>query len=274
MFGALFLILWALFYATMPLLRRVGALAARVIASASVRWAGVSRFTNWFRAYAPIALVVVVGALITGWAGDEFIDLAELLHVHNPTMQDLDVVAHDWAVSKRTAGATTFFSVMTLIGSPPALAAIVVSAAVGLALMHRYRWMLYLLLTTAGGSLLDMELKRFFARARPDIAEMLRQVHGYSFPSGHAMGSTVVFGALSYLAVRSAIRWGWKAAWLALAWTLIAAISLSRVYLGVHWISDVGAGIAAGAMWVGVTTLAYETVRQIRMLRAKRVSDS
>jgi undecaprenyl-diphosphatase len=99
---------------------------------------------------------------------------------------------------------------------------------------------------------------------------MLRRAHGYSFPSGHAMGSTIVFGALSYLAFRSATRWRWKAAWLAFAWTLIAAISFSRVYLGVHWISDVGAGIAAGAMWVGVTTLAYETVRRIRMLRAKR----
>ena len=51
--------------------------------------------------------------------------------------------------------------------------------------------------------------------------------------------------ALSYLAFRTATHWRWKAAWLALAWTLIIAIALSRVYLGVHWISDVGAGIAA-----------------------------
>src|SRR3989442_15479017 len=95
---------------------------------------------------------------------------------------------------------------------------------------------------------------------------------GYSFPSGHAMGSTVVLGALSYLAVRTATQWRWKAAWLALTWTLIAAIALSRVYLGVHWISDVAAGVVAGMLWVGVTTLAYETLRRIRLLRAMRVS--
>ncbi len=103
---------------------------------------------------------------------------------------------------------------------------------------------------------------------------MLRLAQGYSFPSGHAMGSTVVLGALSYLAVRTTTRWQWKAAWLALAWTLIAAIALSRVYLGVHWISDVAAGVVAGALWVGVTTLAYETWRRIRLLRAMRVSGS
>ncbi|HEX9406623.1 MAG TPA: phosphatase PAP2 family protein, partial [Thermoanaerobaculia bacterium] len=70
----------------------------------------------------------------------------------------------------------------------------------------------------------------------------------------------------------TATRWRWKAACLALAWTLILGIALSRVYLGVHWSSDVAAGIAAGALWVSVTTLAYETLRRIRMLRGRRTS--
>lgn len=273
-FGALFLILWAVFYAALPLIRRSGAVGARLLARASVRWARVGRFTNWFRAYAPIALVVIVGAFIIGWAADEFLDLAELLHVHSPKLQDFDVLMHSWAVSRRDASATTFFLILTTVGSPVGLTVIVVCISVGLALMHRYRWMLYLMLTAGGGALLDFELKRFFVRARPDIAEMLRRAHGYSFPSGHAMGSTVVFLALSYLAFRSVSRWSWKAAWLALAWTLILAISLSRVYLGVHWISDVAAGIAAGTLWVALTTLAYETIRRIRMLRTKRSGDS
>lgn len=129
-------------------------------------------------------------------------------------------------------------------------------------------------MTACGGGLLDWELKRFFARARPDVAEMLRQAQGYSFPSGHAMGSSVMFGALSYLAFRLIRRWAWKAAALAFAATLVIAIATSRVYLGVHWISDVVAGVAAGLMWVGVTTVSYETLRRIRLLRYSDVRRS
>jgi len=273
-FGALFLVLWAAFYAALPLLKRVGALAARLIARASARYARIGKFTSRFEAYAPIALVVIAGGLVTAWAGDQFIDLAELVHSKSAKLQDLDALAHAWAISKRSAGATAFFSLMSTIGSPVGMASLAVCVAIVLALTHRYRWLLYLLVTSGGGSLLNMELKRYFERARPDIAEMLRLAQGYSFPSGHAMGSTVVLGALSYLAVRTTTRWQWKAAWLALAWTLIAAIALSRVYLGVHWISDVAAGVVAGALWVGVTTLAYETWRRVRLMRAMRVSGS
>jgi membrane-associated phospholipid phosphatase len=273
-FGALFLILWAVFYAALPFLKRVGTLSAPLVARASVRYARIGKLTNRFKAYAPVALIVVAGGLVIAWAGDQFIDLAELVHSKSAKLQDLDSLAHAWAISKRTPGATTFFSLMSTIGSPVGLVVVVIGVTIVLALTHRYRWMLYLLVTSGGGSLLNMELKRYFARARPDIAEMLRLAQGYSFPSGHAMGSTVVLGALSYLAVRTTTRWRWKAAWLALAWTLIAAIAFSRVYLGVHWISDVAAGIVAGALWVGVTTLAYETSRRIRLMRATRVSGS
>jgi len=266
-FVALFLVLWACFAPTLPLLRRAGALAAHLIARASLRWARVGHLASRFRDYLPVAAVVIGGAFLTAWAGDGFLDLAELVRDKNPAVQDFDALVHAWAISRRSAASTSFFSVMTTIGSPPALAALGVCAGILLLLTHRYRWLLYLAVTAGGGALLDLELKRFFARARPDVAEMLRQAHGYSFPSGHAMGSTVMLGALSYLAFRTLSRWRWKSAAFALAWTLIAAISTSRVYLGVHWLSDVVAGITAGAMWVGVTTVAYETLRRIRMLR-------
>ncbi len=86
------------------------------------------------------------------------------------------------------------------------------------------------------------------------------------------MGSTVVFGALAYLASRTLRRWRWKAAVLALALVLVAAVATSRVYLGVHWTSDIAAGISAGAVWVTSTTVAYEVLRRIRLLRALRIA--
>ena len=266
-FIAVFLVLWAIFYAAVPALQQTTAISARLFARQTER---ISRY----RPYIPIALTLIIGGVVIGWAGDQFIDLAELVRTKSPRLQDLDAVAHAWAVSKRTASDTSFFNVMSNIGSPVGMTALAAIAAIILAIRKRFRWMLYLVITAGGGALLNMELKRYFARARPDIAEMLRRASGYSFPSGHAMGSTVVLLALSFLAFRTATSWRWKAACLALAWTLILGISLSRVYLGVHWISDVAVGICIGALWVGLTTVVYETVRRVRLLRGSRVSGS
>lgn len=271
-FIGVFFVLWALFYAALPLLRRAGALAAHLLARAADRYTRVASLTTRYGRYLPIFVVLLAGALLITWAGDQFIDLAEAVHERNPIIQNLDTLAHARAVALRSPGATTFFVTMTRIGGPVGLAIISVAVAIVLAVKRRYRWLLYLAVTAGGGSLLNMELKRHFARARPALAEMLRQAHGYSFPSGHAMGSMVVFGALSYLAFRTIKRSKWRAAALALAWTLISAVSLSRVYLGVHWFSDICAGIIVGALWVGVTTVVYETLRRLRMLRAIRVS--
>jgi len=266
-FGALFLLLWAALSVSLPLLRRAGALVARVLARASARWSRIGTLSQRFDPYLPVALVVVAGAFLTAWAGDNFLDLGELVHAKNASLQQFDGGVHAWAVSQRSASSTLFFLLMTTVGSPVTLGLISGWVSVGLVATRRFRWALYFVVTVGGGALLNLELKRYFARARPAVAEMLRQAHGYSFPSGHAMGSTVVFGALSYLAFRTVKGWRWKAAALAFAATLAVGISLSRVYLGVHWISDVAAGVLAGSMWVGITTVSYETLRRLRMLR-------
>lgn len=88
------------------------------------------------------------------------------------------------------------------------------------------------------------------------------------------MGATVVALSLSYLALRAPIPWRRKAAALAAATTFVVAVSLSRIYLGVHWISDIAAGMTAGALWVTVTTVAYEAIRRIRRIRARRQSEA
>jgi len=267
-FGTLFLILWAILYAILPLTRRGRGFGAGLVARLSVRYTRMTGFADWAKAYGPIVLVVIGGVMLIGWAGDTFLDLAQEVHSHSPKLQHIDSVVHAWAVSLRSPGATTFFTTMSAIGGPVGLAVLVLGVAIVLLLVGRFRWVLYLTVTVGGGALLNEALKLYFARGRPDIAEMLRQARGYSFPSGHAMGSTVVFGALSYLAFRTATQWRWKAAAVALGATIVLAVSLSRVYLGVHWISDVVAGIAAGTLWVVVSTMAYETGRRIRLLRA------
>ena len=217
-----------------------------------------------------MAILLGIGAFVAVMAGDEFLDLAELVHDQSPLLQDIDRKAHLWAASERSPGATTFFTFFTIAGTPVGLGIIVAAAAVVLARRKRFRWAAYLVFTTATGSLLVVQLKLYFARERPDLAEALRTAHGYSFPSGHAMGSTIVCGALAYLALRACETWRAKAAALAGATTFVLAVAFSRVYLGVHWISDIAAGVTAGLIWITVTTVAYEAFRRIRLIRELR----
>lgn len=257
-FLGLLFTLWGLFLALTPPLQRL------------LTWSGHRTAAFRYRDYLSVVVVLVVGIAAASFAGDGFIDLAERVHAHSPQLQAIDKTWHDWARMTESTDATRFFTLMTMIGSPITLGIVVAIVAAILAIQKRFRWLLYLLFTTGTGALLNIELKAYFARARPELAEALRRAHGYSFPSGHAMGSTIVLGALSYLAFRAAHPWRLKAAALALAVTLVLAIASSRIYLGVHWISDVGAGISAGLLWVAACTIAYETFRRIRLVRALR----
>lgn len=257
-FVALFLLLWLILYLTRPAFDRVLAHSAN--------W--VARFR--YHDYVPVLVLLASGIAATVIAGDAFIDIAERVHANTPRLLQIDRDIHDWARETRTPGSTTFFVAMTMLGSPISLGAIVLGVTAILAMQRRWRWAAYLLFTCGVGALLNLELKAYFARARPELAEALRKAHGYSFPSGHSMGSAVTFGALAYLAFRVLTRWRWRSAAIALALTLICAIAISRVYIGVHWISDVGGGAAAGLIWVSVTTVAYETLRRIRLIRTLR----
>ena len=276
-FLLLFFALWALFAAALPRLLRGLHKLGKGGASLSMRYGVVQRVVHHasrFRDYLPVALIVIAGALLAGWTGDQFLDLAEAVHSKSAVLQRADVGVHDWAVAQRYAGATTFFDVMSTIGGPIGVGVIAAIVAIALLITKRFRWTIYLFVNVGIGGGLDVELKRFFARARPAAAQQLLHATGSSFPSGHAMGSTVLFAALSYLAIRILPRWRWKSAALALGTTLILSVALSRVYLGVHWISDVGAGIVAGLLWVTMTTVAYETFRRIRMIRQLRLKSS
>ena len=261
-FVALFLLLWLLFYAIGPALER---LLAR-----SAHWTAKFRY----RDYLPVFVLLAAGIAASVSAGDAFLDLAESLQEESPRLHEVDRTFHEWARDTRSTGSTAFFTTLTLIGTPVGLAVVLVLVALFLAVRKRWRWIAYLIVTCGIGGLINLQLKAFFARARPELAEALRSAHGYSFPSGHAMGSTIVFAALAYLAFRILTGWKHRAAALALAVSMFLAISASRIYLGVHWISDVGAGIAAGLVWVAVATVAYETVRRIRLVRALRAKRS
>lgn len=257
-FAALFFVLWLAFIGIGPALQHgLAFLGGRV---ASFRYYD----------YLPVALLLIAGVAGTAFAADQFLDLAELVQSESRELQVIDSRVHGWARDQRSNGATLFFTAFTQLGSPVGLGIIVLIVAGVLIGRHRYRWAAFLLFTTAVGALLVIQLKVLFSRARPDLAEAIRSAQGFSFPSGHAMGTTIVFAALSYLVLRAQKPWKVRAAGLAAATSIVVAVSLSRVYLGVHWISDIGAGLAGGLLWVLVTTVSYESFRRIRLIRSLR----
>jgi undecaprenyl-diphosphatase len=141
----------------------------------------------------------------------------------------------------------------------------VLLVALVVALVARRRWgaAVGLLLATAGAQALNNVLKELFQRTRPAPVAGLIPAQTFSFPSGHAMVAAAFYGFLAYLAWRAlrGRRRGLATAGLLL---LIGLIGLSRLYLGVHYLTDVAAGYLAGFVWLDVVILGGRLLRRRR----------
>lgn len=155
---------------------------------------------------------------------------------------------------------------LTSLGGYPVLV-ILVGVVVGYLLVQRLHGAaLFTLLTIVTGTALSHVLKLFYDRTRPDVVEQLVVTHTPSFPSGHATMSAVVYLTLASLIMRLVDRTAVRVYVLIVAVALTLAIGTSRVYLGVHWPSDVLAGWALGAAWA---SLAWLTVTAMRAWRRR-----
>ncbi|MDC7789343.1 phosphatase PAP2 family protein [Rhodoplanes sp. TEM] len=138
---------------------------------------------------------------------------------------------------------------LTALGSVTVLTLLTVVVLGYLVIDGKRAAALFVLVSVAGGALLVDGLKLVIARPRPDLVAHLVDVSTYSFPSGHATASAVTFLTLGVLIARTHSRRRVKAYVIGTAVALTLAIGASRVYLGVHWPSDVLAGWCLGAAW-------------------------
>jgi membrane-associated phospholipid phosphatase len=154
------------------------------------------------------------------------------------------------------------FAALTRLGDPATLVALCIGVA-GALWAARRRWLaLAWLLTVIGGGALNFALKLVFARIRP-VHDGVVLADGFSFPSGHSSGSVVTYGMLAYLAMRLAPpRWHVPVALGVSA--LAGTIGASRMFLRVHYPSDVIAGFALGAAWLAVCIVSVEVTRWYR----------
>lgn len=114
---------------------------------------------------------------------------------------------------------------------------------------RRWREVAGLSICLTGGAALNFWLKFLFHRSRPDLFRVIQET-GYSFPSGHVIASMCFYGMGALLIMRGISSWRGRLTVATLAGILIIAIGISRIYLGVHYPTDVLAGLAAGSMWV------------------------
>ena len=155
-------------------------------------------------------------------------------------------------------------------GAPGVLAVFGVVAAVVFLMEGWRRAALLVLLTMAGAGMLDVLLKQLYGRARPlPLFDFYPSPHSYSFPSGHALFATCFFGGVAVLASHRLRHPATEVAvWLA-AMLAIALIGISRIYLGVHYPTDVLGGLAAGAVWVGTVAFVDRLAEHRRRRRSR-----
>ena len=137
---------------------------------------------------------------------------------------------------------------VTGLGDPGWAIGIVVGVLVWTVGRRHYQDAGLFLVTCLGGLVLNIGLKQIFAKTRPELWPRLISEHSYSFPSGHAIGAVVLYGGLAYLFAQ---RWPRQTIWIYSVTTiLISAIGFSRLYLGVHWPTDIIAGYLVGGLWL------------------------
>ena len=200
-------------------------------------------------------LLVFAGVLAPLWG---FGELVETLHEGEAFFFDVPLL--EAIHSMAGAGLDRAFVLITQIGYAWGVVPFDAALLLALVLYRRKREGLFAGISIIGSMLLNIAAKHSFARARPDLWESIRPETTYSFPSGHAMGSMTLAMVLVLLcwSVRTPWGWGWRWPVTVFATVSVLLVGVSRIYLGVHYPSDILAGWAAASVWVvGVYGLVF-----------------
>lgn len=159
---------------------------------------------------------------------------------------------------------------LTALGGSTVLALVVLSVAGFLLLQRRRRTAMVVVMTSLSGEILDGAMKHVFNRPRPTIVPHLRVVYSTSFPSGHAMESAIVYLTLAAILMRASDHRRTKMYILGIAVLLTLLVGISRVYLGVHYPTDVIGGWIVGFLWASICSIAARRFEGTVHIRAER----
>ena len=184
--------------------------------------------------------------------------------------QEFDQAAFGLVAELRSDAFTELLKFVTYFGSVRFFVSVPVALILFFLFFKKWRWYsLYIFLSTAGSAALNQYLKNSFGRERPVTA--FYPQGGFSFPSGHAMIGAAFYGILVYLIWKNTPNnWvRWLACGLLVCWQLL--IGFSRVYLNVHYATDVLAGLSAGIFWCALVVVLAKQVEQFFYFRERRL---
>lgn len=203
-----------------------------------------------------VSAVVLSGLVMTGVVFGEILE-----HVRGDGWfgTNVDLALSSFAAEHRTEWFTGFMRQMTDLGSTAALTSIALSTIAGTMMLRRYRLAALMAMAAVGSSALTASMKTIVERPRPLTNGEIIFASESSFPSGHTLDSMAIYGALVFIVGSLVVSRRARLGVWALGATLAIGIGASRVYLGVHWASDVAAGWVLGlallAAAVGVVSL-------------------
>jgi membrane-associated phospholipid phosphatase len=218
--------------------------------------------------YTTVGIFLTVGAVLAIIATAAFAELAE--HVLAGGTQAFDVAILQWLHNHQSKTLTALMVEMTYLGTGTVVIVVVGVAALFLWHTEHKHSARLLLAATIGNILLNGALKLVYHRARPSVFEWQTTAVSSSFPSGHAMSATVVYGTVAYLLMRLQKHHWAKMLTLFAAVSLILLICLTRLYLGVHYPSDVIGGIIVGLAWASFCMATLEASLALARRRAAR----
>ncbi|PEC48621.1 phosphatase PAP2 family protein [Bacillus sp. AFS077874] len=157
---------------------------------------------------------------------------------------------------------TSFMKIITFLGSSVFIILLSISILYFLykVLNHRSELILFIA-ALIGSNILCVLLKLFFHRARPDLHRLI-EISGYSFPSGHATNAMTVYGILTFILWRNIRTKSGRSLLIITSLIMILLIGISRIYLGVHFPSDVIAGYFTGGFWISTAIWYYQRYKE------------
>jgi membrane-associated phospholipid phosphatase len=189
--------------------------------------------------------------------------------VHGAAITRVDVRLAHWFHDRATPGFTRAMLFVTHWNSLAGSGIMAALLALWFWRRRAHYWLIVCLIAVPGGMLLNVALKHVFRRVRPTFDDPLLSLLTYSFPSGHTAAATVFYGLLACYLVRRARTWRTRALVVVGAVAMVLLVALSRMYLGVHYLSDVLAATAEGAAWLAICITAVSTLHRRRRARGQ-----
>lgn len=207
-------------------------------------------------------LPLIAGAIIFATMTLTLGEISEDIRNREP-LTVADAQFSTWLHVHSTPLLTSAMFVVTYLGSGAVAACIAVTFGIYLIWRRRFYWLAAFLSSVYGGILLNRILKYEFQRPRPHFDNPLLSLSSYSFPSGHTMTATVVYGVLAAYFFTNTRDWRWRVLITCAATFLILLVAFSRVYLGAHYLSDVLGAMAEGLAWLALClTVVYSVWRR------------